>query len=264
MDMTDMTPAQHLKMVLAGAITKIEQLQKCVIKEGNILELLDGIKVLLKAIPDGQEELFIAELQDAYDTIQNRMAQFKWEIFSTYWTFTEPDLMDNLLTEEEALTSKTQDDLYSCFDVKIEVSGDILALKMPLLWSRYDNRNVGPKWGLTKENFAWFQRELEIEFSKKFDQIPTYIRRHISYLNVIPKGRKSYPDNDNYDTKKVTDIICLHMGGTDNAMTTSFSSYSWQTDEIDSGTYVIVTPNDEIAPSMGELKQTIKTMFFGL
>lgn len=88
-----------------------------------------------------------------------------------------------------------------------------------------------------------------------------------SYLlrqHVYAKGKKVYraPDNDNYEFKRVVDILTDYIGGGDGAFTTRYVLESVKTDDIPEGSYILVVPKGTIGILRTEdIRKEIKQKF---
>lgn len=261
MSIDDLKPNEYRKFLLLAAVEKGKKLKEHFSKALLALEHIEYADDFLQTIAPGSEDMFedkillyLGSLKDAFDKVRGA-------ILMSYLSFTEPDILEGMLTTTEALCDKEQKEMFHCFDVSLSVSDDVLMIKMPLLWGRYSKQDGVPKWALTKDNLPWLQWELERILQQNFDQIPTYTKRHFSYVHVLYPDQKQYTDNDNYDTKKVTDTVTSFMGGTDSALRTSFSFFSLRSGNLAPGTYLIVTNSFNDPPNLPNLEQVLMKNF---
>ena len=91
-----------------------------------------------------------------------------------------------------------------------------------------------------------YQNELrhELELLEKSKGLPMLYQKRIHFVSVY----KSYtsllkiPDNDNYDAKRIIDILTDYVGGGDGGTVCSIYMETILNDEIPEGTYIIVSP----------------------
>jgi len=261
MSLTDMTPDEYRKMLLLGAVEKGGKLKKHFSQAIAALEHFEYAEDFLKTIPPGAEEMFGGEIASYCESAKEILGNVRGALVMAYLAFAEPDILDGYLTTTEALCDKTQEEFYTCFEVKLTVVPDVLIIKMPQLWSRYSRQYGVPKWLIPRDNLPWFQWELERVLQNNLEKIPSYPQRHFSYIHVLSPSQNQYPDNDNYDTKKVTDIVTSYMGGTDSALRTSFSSFSMRSEKLDPGTYLLVSNSFNTPPALPLLQQILEQIF---
>lgn len=261
MSVSDLKPDEYRRFLLSAAVEKGTKLKQNFAEALENLERLDRAEEFLKNLPAGQEELYGGDIAELCKEAESVFDRVKRSLLSAYLSFVEPDDMGGYVTKLEALSDEGQEKMFSCFDVKLAVFSDILLLKMPQLWSRYSTKMSGPTWGLPKDHLPWFSTELERVFQQHLDEIPSYLNRHFSYVHVLGMDQKQFPDNDNYDTKKVTDIVSEYMGGTDNALRTSFSFFSTRESILNQGSYLVVTNTFNNPPALSYLQQLLEQIF---
>ena len=90
-----------------------------------------------------------------------------------------------------------------------------------------------------------FVREIRYQLEKlyRLGKVPDMRQKYISIINIYSVSHSSYkiPDNLNWDTKKVIDVITDFTGGGDGGLNTFAFMASYQTDEIPAGMYILVS-----------------------
>ena len=112
--------------------------------------------------------------------------------------------------------------------------GDSLYVKLPWLPLKKHYRN------------AMYQDELryELDLLGKSKGIPKLSQKMIHFVSVYKTDTSllKIPDNDNYDTKRIIDILTDYVGGGDGGAVCSIHIETILNDEIPEGTYIIVSP----------------------
>ena len=103
---------------------------------------------------------------------------------------------------------------------------------------------------ITKQKFLnsqFFVREIlyALDSLKVNSGIPYMQDKLISVINIYGINHDKYKiaDNMNWDTKKVIDYMVDYTGGGDGGLNAFCQLASFQTDEIDAGMYIIISPD---------------------
>lgn len=191
------------------------------------------------------------------ESIKRRLGNAKTALFYAYWQFAECAYTQDP-PDEIAFRSS---DPRAVFDVKTAVVDQLLLVKLPLLWSRYAAFLHDGKRCFATDSLRWFEWELRSALDKIRDQIPLYLNKNICYVHVVPKNSRMFADNDNYDTKHITDTIANSLLGTDNGLVCSFSYYGMQEGELPAGSYVIISPDLNAPPPLASLLPVLRSCF---
>ncbi len=178
-----------------------------------------------------------------------------------YWNFVRYDLIDRMPDADAPTVSEFWEEHCKVFDVKAAVKDRYLLVKLPPLWGRYTAILCNGKRVYATDSLKWMDWELRSALSKIREQIPLCLKKNICYIHVIPKGDPCPVDNDNYDTKHITDVITTYLIGTDSAMICSFSFYSMRAGELPEGTYAVASPDLNRPPALESLVPVLKEAF---
>ncbi len=122
-------------------------------------------------------------------------------------------------------------------------------VRTPMLWSRNNRRirggkgrTIGPEKCTVYRDSVYYSIILDPAF-QNYD-FGKYKRKIIHYLYIyrdLPANRMYLIDNDNHETKHVTDAIVRLLPAGDTPLNCNFYSSAMVTDLIPEGTYVTVT-----------------------
>lgn len=221
----------------------------------EISRLCDEISLIKSAMPPvlpGEEFEKTEQFLSAKQSLDEAIVGVRANTFLLYWALTEPDFLneDGCIDEEFLPVFKKAEEV---FEIKTVVDNGCIFVKLPLLWSRYLYHTKAKHYTKAGDYLSWFDRELNAAFQKIDNEIPFVSEKHFSYLFVIPQGQMTFADNDNYDTKHITDVICQHIGTTDSGLTTSFSYMSIRAGNLEEGTYIAITPSYGNPPGLNAL-----------
>lgn len=248
-----------MREVVVNAKEKAEKISKFERKfSTDLRKIIEECDKIIDWIPDPPPEKTATgepDLVSFYllESIQKRFKQLKTNLFYIYWNFARYDLADGMPDADAPTVSEFWEEHCKVFDVKAAVNGQLLLVKLPLLWSRYTTILGNGKRAYATDSLKWMDWELRSALAKIREQIPLYLKKNICYIHVIPEGEFCPVDNDNYDTKHITDIITRDLIGTDNAMICSFSFYGMRAGELPEGTYVAVSPDLNRPPALDSL-----------
>lgn len=112
--------------------------------------------------------------------------------------------------------------------------GDSLFVKLPWLPLKKHYRST-----LYQDELRY---ELELLSTRK--EFPVIPYKRIHFVSVYKSDTSPYkiPDNDNYDTKRIIDILTDYIGGGDGGLVCSIYMETILNDEIPEGAYIIVSP----------------------
>lgn len=195
--------------------------------------------------------------QDYVKSIKMRFDKAKTALYYIYWKYCECAYRHDVPSE----IAGTSNDPRAVFEVDVRIVEQLLLVKLPLLWSRYGAIMHTGKQCYKTDSLRWFEWELNAALERISDQVPLYMYKNIGYLHVIPKALRTFVDNDNYDTKYITDTITTYLLGTDNGLVCSFSFYGMEEGELPVGSYAIVSPNFNAPPSMDTILPILKDAF---
>ena len=137
--------------------------------------------------------------------------------------------------------------------VKINSNNGSLYFKLPRL----------PKKAFRR--FYFFEDELRYKLDRMWDTLLTFSfkKKVIRIVNVFNSKYNKYliPDNDNYDFKRIIDIITDYLGGGDGGLTTSYFLESVVSDEVEEGSYIIISSADEPLKPTSLLLDDLKRFF---
>lgn len=87
------------------------------------------------------------------------------------------------------------------------------------------------------------ERVLATLIRKNIDRLPNWYNWQAKFFLVFPASTKQFPrDVDNYDYKRIIDLIAFGLGSSDNAIHFAMSSETIFTDKITSGVFIEITP----------------------
>lgn len=122
-------------------------------------------------------------------------------------------------------------------------------VRTPMLWSRNNRRiiggkgrTIGPEKCTVYRDSVYYSIVLDPDF-QGYD-FSKYKRKIVHYLYIyrdLPKNKMYLIDNDNHETKHVTDAIVRLLPAGDTPMNCNFYYSAMVTDLIPEGTYVTVT-----------------------
>lgn len=122
-------------------------------------------------------------------------------------------------------------------------------VRTPMLWSRNNRRirggkgrTIGPEKCTVYRDSVYYSIVLDPDF-QSYD-FSKYKRKIIHYLYIyrdLPNNKMYLIDNDNHETKHVTDAIVRLLPAGDTPMNCNFYYSAMVTDLIPEGTYVTVT-----------------------
>lgn len=241
----------------------IVPMRKFVRELERIVDDCDKILDWLASQPETIPEILQGQLgpdlysQGYIESVQKRFDRAKTELFYIYWKYCECAYRHDVPNE----IAGTADDPRAVFKVDVRISGQLLLVKLPLLWSRYSAILHTKKKCFAADNLSWMDWELRAALGKVRDKIPLYLCKNICYVHVVPEELRMFVDNDNYDTKHITDTIVASLLGSDNGLVCSFSCYGMSEGEISAGSYVVVSPDFNAPPSLESLLPVLKVSF---
>ena len=123
-------------------------------------------------------------------------------------------------------------------------------VRTPMLWSRNSRRirgnkgrTIGPEKCTIYRESVYYSILLDPAF-QSYD-FSRYKKKIIHYLYIyrdLPANKMYLIDNDNHETKHVTDAIARVLPAGDTPLNCNFYSSAMVTDLIPEGTYITVTP----------------------
>lgn len=139
---------------------------------------------------------------------------------SLYQAIIAPNTAGGLLSQ-----AAVQRENYLAFGAEIEgirtfLSEGKLLIKLPMLpviWSRSYALTHIEKASALKRFFSFFTQSLHESLMLLDNEIPPFPSQSINYIFVFPCSENIVVDCDNFDTKAITDTICLHTFCDDSA-----------------------------------------------
>ena len=83
----------------------------------------------------------------------------------------------------------------------------------------------------------------------------------MTYFHVIAPDKKTFPDNDNRDTKRMTDTVCDALCLSDNALFCSFSAFGSRTANLEEGTYLCVSGDYDTPPTLTQVQALFESVW---
>lgn len=112
-----------------------------------------------------------------------------------------------------------------------------------------------------KRFFSFFAQSLHESLMLLDNEIPPFPSQSINYIFVFPCSENIVVDCDNFDTKAITDTICLHTFCDDSAEKTSFHMTGFRSNDVPRGTYICVCPDKFSAANPHEIIQIFHQNF---
>lgn len=129
---------------------------------------------------------------------------------------------------------------------------DAIFVRTPMLWSRNNRmvrggkgRTIGPEKCTVYRDSVYYSIILDPEFqSYDFSKFKKKIIHYLYIYRDLPENKMYLIDNDNHETKHVTDAIARLLPAGDTPLNCNFFSSAQVTDLIPEGTYITVTAMD--------------------
>lgn len=129
------------------------------------------------------------------------------------------------------------------------LESDAIYVRTPMLWSRQNRKIRGNKGRTIGPERCVFYRDsvryaIMIDPSFASYDFEKYQRKIVHYLYIyhdLPTNKMYLIDNDNHETKHVTDAIIQFLPGGDSPLTCNFYASAAVSEAIPEGTYVTVT-----------------------
>ena len=112
-----------------------------------------------------------------------------------------------------------------------------------------------------KRFFSFFTQSLHESLMLLDNEIPPFPSQSINYIFVFPCSENIVVDCDNFDTKAITDTICLHTFCDDSAEKTSFHMTGFRSNDVPRGTYICVCPDKFSSANPHEIIQIFHQNF---
>ena len=238
---------------LARAVEKTDALI-CVGDE--LLRKLDvfrkGIKQRLSDLSDAIEFAGVEDNLDSCSATRDEYESYLHKgIESIYLTATQP------LSGELAEIEKKQRESAHLFGIYAELIGGNLVVRLPMLCSAYKRNRDGtrPYGHIFASEAEAVVREIVSTMAPEVTEM--FRAKTVSYFFVYRKNEQHVLDSDNHDTKAITDAICAPLLSTDSGQSTMVCYRTICTDEVVSGTYVILSAGLDNIPDLDILKRVI-------
>ena len=126
---------------------------------------------------------------------------------------------------------------------------DAIFVRTPMLWSRNNRRvrgdkgrTIGPEKCTVYRESVYYSIILDPLFPQyDFSGFKKKIFHYLYIYHDLPANRMYLIDNDNHETKHVTDAIARLLPAGDTPLNCNFYSSAMVTDQIPEGTYITVT-----------------------
>ena len=136
-----------------------------------------------------------------------------------------------------------QDQVVSC------LTDDAIFVRTPMLWSRNNRRVrggkgrvIGPEKCTVYRDSVYYSIVLDPAFSRyDFSKFKKKIIHYLYVYRDLPTNKMYLIDNDNHETKHVTDAICRLLPAGDTPLNCNFYASAMLTDCVPEGTYITVT-----------------------
>ena len=135
-------------------------------------------------------------------------------------------------------------------EIVSHLESQAIFVRTPMLWSRNNRRvrgnkgrTIGPEKCTIYRESVYYSIILDPDF-QTYD-FSRYKKKIIHYLYIyrdLPANKMYLIDNDNHETKHVTDAIVRFLPAGDTPLNCNFYSSAMLTDLIPEGTYITVTP----------------------
>lgn len=137
--------------------------------------------------------------------------------------------------------------------VASHLTDNAIFVRTPMLWSRNNRRirggkgrTIGPEKCTIYRDSVYYSLVLDPEFqSYDFSKYKKKIIHFLYIYHDLPLNRIYLIDNDNHETKHVTDAIVRLLPAGDTPLNCNFYSSAMLTDRIAEGSYVTVTTMED-------------------
>ena len=138
-------------------------------------------------------------------------------------------------------------------------------IKMPILWKRVPRTvtvtSVSYAHSCVIDSSPFYTNEIKQALYPFKNLLFCYRETTIMYNFVHPKEQVFAMDNDNYDTKSITDAITSYFLDGDSPRSCRFVYQSFFTDELEPGTYIALIPSFDKVATKPFLLHTFDTLF---
>jgi len=136
--------------------------------------------------------------------------------------------------------------------VESHLTDDAIFVRTPMLWSRNNRmvrggkgRTIGPEKCTVYRDSVYYSIILDPDFQGyDFSKFKKKIIHYLYIYRDLPENKMYLIDNDNHETKHVTDAIVRLLPAGDTPLNCNFYLSAQVTDLIPEGTYVTVTAMD--------------------
>lgn len=153
--------------------------------------------------------------------------------------------------------------------VMAALEDDAIYVRTPMLWSRNNrkvrganNRTIGPERCVIYRDSVEEAIRLCPNFSTyDFAKFDMKLVHYLFIYRDLPTNKQFVIDNDNHETKHVTDGISGFLPGGDSPLSCNFFMSAASSHEIPEGTYITVTPADNGAKRAADIIDFWKSAF---
>lgn len=247
-------------------IDEVKSVAEEVAEEANALNNLAGSVLKLSEKVEHDHGFLEREANqiDAQKIVKSFYVSGLVHTHSLYQAIIAPNTAGGLLSQ-----AAVQRENYLAFGAEIEgirtfLSEGKLLIKLPMLpviWSRSYALTHIEKASALKRFFSFFTQSLHESLMLLDNEIPPFPSQSINYIFVFPCSENIVVDCDNFDTKAITDTICLHTFCDDSAEKTSFHMTGFRSDDVPRGTYICVCPDKFSAANPHEIIQIFHQNF---
>ena len=137
-------------------------------------------------------------------------------------------------------------------EIVSHLANQAIFVRTPMLWSRNNRkirgnkgRTIGPEKCTIYRESVYYSIVLDPDFQNyDFSRFKKKIIHYLYVYRDLPTNKMYLIDNDNHETKHVTDAIVRFLPAGDTPLNCNFYSSAIITDLIPEGTYITVTPMD--------------------
>lgn len=150
-------------------------------------------------------------------------------------------------------------------DAKANFIDGRIIVHCPLLASRYVYTAYGTSYSSIRKSKLYpvnyshiYSQDVRSAISELLREIPRktfemFREKTVTFFSVYPSNEASLLDSDNHDTKTITDAITDYLPGGDDAPGCDFSFKTVLTDEIEPGSYIVISPGGENETKASEM-----------
>lgn len=209
---------------LPSALEERQEIDKIL---SNITEELHCTLALLAELDERRNKLsptvsldgLYQEFWEGYVIHVHNLEKLLWGLSDASW-----------INRRDALHRLTQNKALLADQFDVQVDGELVLLKMP---------------HLSQKIFLRFHLVEDLLLAKLGDtkRLPRMKECHATFIHVYPSGNQALAkDVDNYDYKRVIDLLAAFMDFSDSAATFEMTMKTVFSDGLQEGTYIVLEP----------------------